>query len=59
MKRLKILDDEFYTLYEECELIFRPIVKDLMNKKIHCPADSEDSNIVKWLKENTNSLNYL
>lgn len=47
--------NEFYTLYEECELIFRPLVDMLQNLHIHCPCDDEDSNIVKWLKKNTNS----
>lgn len=47
--------NEFYTLYEECEKIFRPIIDQLQNKHIHCPCDDENSNIVKWLKENTSS----
>ena len=48
--------DEYYTTYIECEQIFRPIINKLMDKRIHCPADDENSNIVKWLKDNTNSV---
>ena len=47
--------NEFYTLPESCEEIFRPIRPFLMDKKIHCPCDDENSAIVKWLKQNTNS----
>lgn len=55
--RVKDGDDynEFYTLYENCELIFRPIVDHFMHKHIHCPCDDENSNIVKWLQDNTDS----
>lgn len=53
--------DEFYTLYESCELIFRdllPIINEQTKTKnnqltVCCPCDSEKSNIVKWLQDNT------
>lgn len=53
--------NEFYTLYESCELIFRDLIpiiekqtKTANNKlTVCCPCDSERSNIVKWLKDNT------
>ena len=53
--------NEFYTLYESCELIFRdliPIINAQTQTKndkltICCPCDSEKSNIVKWLQDNT------
>lgn len=49
------LFNEFYTLPETCEKIFRPLRPFFMGKRIHCPCDDENSAIVKWLKENTNS----
>lgn len=53
--------NEFYTLYESCELIFRdllPIIEKQTKKNnrkltVCCPCDSEKSNIVKWLQDNT------
>lgn len=53
--------NEFYTLYESCELIFRdllPIINEQTKTKnntltVCCPCDSEKSNIVKWLQDNT------
>ena len=53
--------NEFYTLYESCELIFRdllPIITKQTKPKdnqltVCCPCDSEKSNIVKWLQNNT------
>ena len=53
--------NEFYTLYESCELIFRdliPIINEQTKPKndqltVCCPCDSEKSNIVKWLQTNT------
>lgn len=53
--------NEFYTLYESCELIFRdllPIINEQTKTKsnkltVCCPCDSEKSNIVKWLQNNT------
>lgn len=53
--------NEFYTLYESCELIFKnllPIINEQTKTKndtltVCCPCDSEKSNIVKWLQDNT------
>ena len=47
--------NEFYTLPENAEKIFRPIRPFFMDKKIHCPCDDENSAIVQWLQQNTNS----
>ena len=47
--------NEFYTLPESCEEIFRPLRPFFMDKKIHCPCDDENSAIVQWLQQNTNS----
>ena len=44
--------NEFYTLYEEAEIVLRPIFDKFKDKRICCPCDSDDSNIVKWLKDN-------
>lgn len=49
------LFNEFYTLPETCETIFRPLRPFFMDKKIHCPCDDENSAIVQWLQQNTNS----
>lgn len=51
----KIGFQEAYSTEEMCEIAFRPIVDLLQNKKICCPCDSKDSQIVKWLQKNTNS----
>ena len=47
--------DEFYTLYEQAEQVLSPLKEHFMNKRIVCPCDTEESNIVKWLRDNTNS----
>ena len=47
--------NEFYTLYEQAELVLSPLKEHFMNKRIVCPCDTEESNIVKWLRDNTNS----
>lgn len=45
----KTMDDEFYTMYEDC---VRELHKyDLRGKKIICPCDSKNSNIYKYLKD--------
>ena len=48
--------NEFYTLYEEADKFLTPYL-DYINKAniIYCPCDSEESNIVKWLKNNCNA----
>jgi hypothetical protein len=52
--------NEFYTLYKNCELIFRDLLsiiekqtKNNSKLTVCCPCDSEKSNIVKWLQDNT------
>ena len=47
--------NEFYTLYEQAELVLGQLKEHFMNKRIVCPCDTEESNIVKWLRDNTNS----
>ena len=44
--------NEFYTLTEEAEKFLKPYKKYLEGKKVYCPCDSEDSAIVKYLKNN-------
>lgn len=46
---------EAYSTKEMCDEALTPLLKYLQNKKICCPVDSDESAIVKWLKENTNS----
>lgn len=46
---------EAYSTTEMCNEAFTPLIDKLQNKKICCPVDSDESAIVKWLKENTNS----
>ena len=52
--------DEFYTSREEVEEIFEKIIPEgyLENKKIYCPCDSEQSEFVKYLKENKHIYKY-
>ena len=47
--------DNYNTTAETAELILRGYLPHFMNKIICCPCDSENSEIVKWLKTNTNS----
>ena len=44
--------NELYTLPEEAEKFLEPYKKYLEGKKIYCPCDSEESAIVKYLKNN-------
>lgn len=46
--------NELYTLPEEAKKFLDPYKKYLEGKKIYCPCDSEDSAIVKYLKNNVN-----
>ena len=46
---------EAYSTKEMCDEALKPLLKYLQDKKICCPVDSDESAIVKWLKENTNS----
>lgn len=46
--------NELYTLPEEAKKFLDPYRKYLEGKKIYCPCDSEDSAIVKYLKNNVN-----
>ena len=47
-------DDEYYTKYEHVEFIFNNYLKnvDFKDKIIYCFCDSEESNFVKYLKDN-------
>lgn len=51
-KRMSESFNELYTLPEEAEKFLEPYKKYLEGKKIYCPCDSEDSAIVKYLKNN-------
>ena len=46
---------EAYSTKEMCDEALTPLLKYLQDKKICCPCDSNESAIVKWLLENTNS----
>lgn len=46
--------NEFYTTYEQAEAVLRPMLKHFDGKRVCCPCDGAESNIVKWLLENTN-----
>lgn len=44
--------NEFYTLYDEADKFLTPYLEHISKAKtIYCPCDSEESNIIKWLKE--------
>lgn len=58
--------NEYYTTYEQCEQVLGSLKKlGFLDKfkKICCPCDGDQSNIVKWLQNNTNAeivhFNYL
>lgn len=44
--------NECYTRYEDVNSRLPYYKKYIEGKKVYCPCDSEESNIVKWLKEN-------
>lgn len=46
---------EAYSTEKMCDEALTPLLKYLQDKKICCPCDSDESAIVKWLKEHTNS----
>lgn len=46
---------EAYSTKKMCDDALTPLIDKLQNKKICCPCDSDESAIVKWLKEHTNS----
>lgn len=53
----KLKNDEFYTLYGDVKKIFFEFRNYVKGKKIYLPFDSNDSNFVKYLKQNKKSLN--
>lgn len=56
----KIKGDEYYTSREEVEYIFEKVIPKgfLKDKIIYCPCDSEESEFVKYLKENKDRYEY-
>ena len=55
-KRNSVDFNEFYTLYEEADKFLTPYLSYINKAKtIYCPCDSEESNIVKWLKDHCNA----
>lgn len=56
----KIKNDEYYTSREEVEYIFEKVIPEgfLKDKIIYCPCDSEESEFVKYLKENKDRYEY-
>lgn len=58
-KAKKIKNDEFYTLYEDVERIFKnfePLLKHYEFDRIELPFDTSESNFTKYCKDN--NLNY-
>lgn len=56
----KYRNDEYYTPKETVEFIFEKLIgyEFIKNKIIYCPCDEEQSEFVKYLKENKAKLNY-
>ena len=56
----KYRNDEYYTPKETVELIFEKLIgyEFIKDKIIYCPCDGEQSEFVKYLKENKDKLNY-
>ena len=57
---LKYRNDEYYTPKETVEFIFEKLIgyEFIKDKIIYCPCDGEQSEFVKYLKENKDKLNY-
>lgn len=53
-------NDEYYTTYEHVQYVFEYLLQDVdfTGKTIYCFCDSEESNFVKYLKDNKLRLNY-
>lgn len=53
-------NDEYYTPKETVEFIFEKLIgyEFIKDKIIYCPCDGEQSEFVKYLKENKEKLNY-
>lgn len=56
----KYRNDEYYTPKETVEFIFEKLIgyEFIKDKIIYCPCDGEQSEFVKYLKENKDKLNY-
>lgn len=55
----KAKEDEYYTIYEQFEILLKEyLLHQLKDKIIYCPCDSDWSNIVKVLKDYKNILQY-
>lgn len=56
----KIFNDEYYTKREEVSEIFEKVIgyDFLKDKIIYCPCDTDESEFVKYLKENKNIIQY-
>ena len=54
------INDEWYTTKEHVEFIFNNYLgnEDFTDKIIYCPADSDESEFVKYLKANKLMLKY-
>lgn len=58
-KAKKAKNDEFYTIYEQFEILTKLYLTDkLEDKIIYCPCDAEWSNIIKVLKDYKDILRY-
>lgn len=51
-------DDEFYTPYSTVKIIISEYLDDLRGKIIYCNCDTEQSNFVKYFKDNKDAINY-
>ena len=54
----KSKNDEFYTLYEDIEKELENYITELKDKIIYCNCDNENSNFVKYFKNNKNKIGY-
>lgn len=58
-RALRQRDDEYYTRYDTVEWVVENFLKDrLEDKIIYCNADTEQSNFVKYFKQNKTRLKY-
>ena len=57
-KAKKVKNDEFYTLYEDIEKELENYITELKDKIIYCNCDNENSNFVKYFKNNKNKIGY-
>lgn len=52
------IDDEWYTRYEDIEKYLSNFHEELKGKNIYCPCDGENSNFLKYLRDNEKEIGY-